>query len=333
MNDSDSTYQKTDSAVIHQTTDTAALHQSATVPYKRTPKIWIDPALPYPPEYIEGYLPPISTAITDSIAADTVAPHILTTEQMRLLTEKHRADSIAAAEAYTEAHSGHAEGIAGEAIQPSFGHLDPISILVSASLVVAGLSAGSIGRALRAYRPALFSIRRRQNAFDDTHTAPLRASLILALITAIFGGLALYCSTPYSLNPTFTGVLIAIGIAAAYYIFMLCAYTITGYAFANPQGRDMWIDGYVASMAYTGLALVIPVLLMLYMPQWRTPLLCVCSIMFISAKIIFIIKGFRIFYNKIRSLLYFILYLCTLEIIPVLAFYAVLCYLESIEAA
>ncbi|MDE6655263.1 MAG: DUF4271 domain-containing protein [Muribaculaceae bacterium] len=35
----------------------------------------------------------------------------------------------------------------------------------------------------------------------------------------------------------------------------------------------------------------------------------------------FIIKGFRIFYHKIWSLLYFILYLCTLEIVPLIILY------------
>jgi len=294
----------------------------------RTPYQLIDPRLHYPPEYIEGAMPRIATSMVDSIAADTVAPHILTVEQAGRLAEKQRADSIVAAREYAEAHSGHAEGLAPSALPPSFGQIDPLGVLVTASLVVAGLGAGGIRRALRSYRKALWSVRRRHNAFDDTHKAPLRASLILIMLTVVFGGLALYCATPRSAAPTFAGALCAIGVAAGYYLFQISAYAIVGYAFSTPQGRSMWLAGFTATQAYTGLALVVPVLLLLYMPQWRQPLLWVCAVLFLTGKIIFIGKGFRIFYHKIRSLLYFILYLCALEIIPVLALYKVTSYLE-----
>ncbi|MBP3590263.1 MAG: DUF4271 domain-containing protein, partial [Muribaculaceae bacterium] len=39
---------------------------------------------------------------------------------------------------------------------------------------------------------------------------------------------------------------------------------------------------------------------------------------YVSARLIFIIKGFKIFYNGFISLIYFILYLCTLEIVPLI---------------
>lgn len=299
----------------------------------RTPHQWIDPRLPYPPEYIEGAAPHIATSMVDSIAADTVAPHILTPEQAERLAEEQWADSVVAAREYAEAHSGHAEGLEPSALPASFGQIDPLGVLVMAALAAAGLGASGIRRALRSYRTALWSVRRRQNAFDDTHKAPLRASLILIMITVVFGGLALYCATPWSAAPTFAGALCAIGVAGGYYLFQLCAYATIGYAFATPSGRTMWLAGFTATQAYTGLTLVVPVLLMLFMPQWREPLLWVCGTLFLAGKIIFIGKGFRIFYHKIRSLLYFILYLCALEIIPVLALFAVLSYFESLLAA
>lgn len=306
---------------------------SADSLHVRTPQQWIDPRLPYPPEYVEGALPHISTSMVDSIAADTVAPHILTPEQVGRLAEKQWADSIVAAREYAEAHSGHAEGLSPQTLPSSFGQIDPLGVLVAAALAVAGLSAGGIRRALKSYRTALWSVRRRQNAFDDIHKAPLRASLILIMLTVVFGGLALYCATPWSTEPTFAGALCAIGVTAVYYLFQLCAYSTVGYAFSTPAGRSMWLAGFTATQAYTGLSLVVPVLLMLFMPQWRDPLLWVSGALFLAGKIVFIGKGFRIFYHKIRSLLYFILYLCALEIIPVLALYAVLSYIEALLAA
>lgn len=306
---------------------------SADSLHVRVPQQWIDPRLPYPPEYVEGAAPHISTAIVDSIGADTIAPHILTREQAERIAEQQWADSIVAAREYAEAHAGHAEGLAPEVLHPSFGHLDPIGVLVVVTLLLGCLGAGGIRRALRSYRTALWSVRRRQNAFDDTHGAPFLASLILAVVTIVFGGLALYCSQPESASPTFAGALCGIGVAAGYYIFQYCAYSTVGYAFSTPSGRSMWLAGFTATMAYTGLALVVPVLLLLFVPQWHYPLLWVCGGLFLAGKVIFIGKGFRIFYHQMGSLLYFILYLCALEIIPVLALYAVLSYSEALVAA
>ena len=299
----------------------------------REPKQWLDQRLPYPPEYVEGVSRPLSTTLVDSIGADTVAPHIMTQHQAEIYAEQQWADSIVAARAYAEEHSGHAEGLPAEAMPPAFGQIDPLGVIVAASLAAAGLCAGGIRRALRSYRTALWSVRRRQNAFDDTHKAPLRASVMLAMLMVVFGGLALYCALPCSMSPTFAGAMCAVAAVGLYYCFQYCAYTAVGYAFATPQGRSMWLAGFVATQAYTGLTLVVPVLLMLFLPDWRGPLLWVCCALFLAGKLIFIGKGLRIFFHKIGSLLYFILYLCALEIIPVLALYAGLSWVEAWIAA
>lgn len=44
------------------------------------------------------------------------------------------------------------------------------------------------------------------------------------------------------------------------------------------------------------------------------------GVMYLMVRVMFIYKGFRIFYINSFSLVYFILYLCTLEIAPVLMF-------------
>ncbi|MDE6061420.1 MAG: DUF4271 domain-containing protein, partial [Duncaniella sp.] len=42
----------------------------------------------------------------------------------------------------------------------------------------------------------------------------------------------------------------------------------------------------------------------------------IAIICYVLVRLIFIFKGFRLFYDNFGSLLYFILYLCTLEIVP-----------------
>ncbi|MCH5320108.1 MAG: DUF4271 domain-containing protein, partial [Paramuribaculum sp.] len=44
-------------------------------------------------------------------------------------------------------------------------------------------------------------------------------------------------------------------------------------------------------------------------------------VLYVLARIMFIVKGFRIFYTNSASIVYFILYLCSLEIVPVTIFF------------
>ena len=322
---------KADSTAIHQadTAATATPAVAAVPAYVRVRHRWLDPRLPYPPEYFADMPPVLSTSLVDSIAADTVVPHILTEEQAEVLRFKAMVDSIEEAQAYAEAHTGHAEGLRPEALAPSFGNMGTLGALLAGTMAVAALSSGGIRRALKAYRHELWSVRRRANVFDDARSAPSWAAVILALLFIVFGGIVLYCSTPESTAPTFLGAAAAIGVLGAYYVFQLCAYATVGYAFSTPSGRSMWLSGFAASQAFTGLALAVPALLLMYVPEWKIPLLYACAAIYCAGRLVFIGKGIRIFYNKIRSLLYFILYLCTLEIIPLFAVYAILAYIES----
>ena len=50
--------------------------------------------------------------------------------------------------------------------------------------------------------------------------------------------------------------------------------------------------------------------------------LIMAIILYFLARIIVIYKAFRIFFNNLQSLLYFILYLCSVEIVPVVLSFA-----------
>ena len=91
--------------------------------------------------------------------------------------------------------------------------------------------------------------------------------------------------------------------------------------FSLPDGRRQWLRGFNASQSLAGLALIIPALLTIFYPDAARPTLIVAGCIYFLARVIFIAKGFRIFFTRITSLVYFILYLCTLEIIPVILVY------------
>lgn len=214
-----------------------------------------------------------------------------------------------------------AHGLEPLELAQTYANSTALATLLTGVLVIAALNAGIVGRALKAYRAELWSVRHRPNVFDDQQTASLPGAVILALIFIIYGGIVLYNIHGVPSTPTFAGATASMGLLAAYYIFQRCAYWLVGYTFAGSDGLNRWLGGFSATQSFIGLALVIPAFLLVFSPQWCDFLIVLSLSIYFAGRIVFIIKGFRIFYQKIWSLLYFILYLCTLEILPILIIY------------
>ncbi|MCD8395440.1 MAG: DUF4271 domain-containing protein [Bacteroidales bacterium] len=180
----------------------------------------------------------------------------------------------------------------------------------------------SCARMFKAMSQDLWSVRRRENAFDDHTANETRVMLVMLLQLWLCEGLLLYFwgeSQGYIpmmgwVHPiAFTGAL-----ALGFYIFQLLAYKVVGYAFSDAIGASQWVRGYNSSQAFLGVGLVIPAVVIIFYPGAAEPMLWTGAGLYVLARITFIIKGFRIFYHNFSSLLYFILYLCALEIIPIL---------------
>ncbi len=173
----------------------------------------------------------------------------------------------------------------------------------------------------------LTDIRRRSNAFDDRTTGETWVISAMILQSCIYTGLMIYAllgiqGEQQTGKPVFASVAAMTGIAIGLYLFRLCGYWVTGYAFTDHMGRLQWIRGFNASQIMLGCLLTLPSLIAIFYPDAAPAMLIIASVSYIAAESVFICKGFRIFYHHFESLLYFILYLCALEIIPViLAFY------------
>lgn len=170
----------------------------------------------------------------------------------------------------------------------------------------------------------LFSIRKRQNAFE-IHTAS-ETFLMLAMIanTCIMSGLIFYLGIDYwypeiglSQN-VFKWVSILSVFYGLFFLVQLLLYRTIGFTFAyNRDDIRLWLDGFKSSQAILGLVLSPIVFISLLYPASTLFMLILAIISYFCARIIFIIKGFRIFFNNFGSYIYFILYLCTLEIVPI----------------
>jgi len=170
----------------------------------------------------------------------------------------------------------------------------------------------------------MFSTRRRENLFED-HTVN-ETSILAALIanTCIVEGFLIYQAV-LLLRPqlasslqasVFPHIAALAGMALGFYIIQWLVYKVLGYTFTDKTGSRLWLDGFKSTQSLLGLVLLpVLVLLMLY-PSHGKLLLSIAATLYLAARLIFIYKGFRIFYSNLSSILYFILYLCAVEIVP-----------------
>ncbi len=203
-------------------------------------------------------------------------------------------------------------------------HDTPSMVLLIAGLLAVALSYHTGYKYIENFFHYMFSTRRRENMFED-HTVN-ETSIQAALIanTCIAEGFLIYFAVQ-QLVPSMAHVLQAsvfphilgyCGIAAGFYIAQWLVYKVLGYTFSDKVGAKLWLDGFKASQSLLGLLLLpVLVLVMLY-PGHGKLLLAIGASLYLVARLIFIFKGFRIFYSNLTSILYFLLYLCAVEIVP-----------------
>lgn len=184
---------------------------------------------------------------------------------------------------------------------------------------------------IKTFTQDLFTVRRRANIFDDSHTmSETRVLLSLITVVCVCEGILLFSSL--SIHGPHIGAFAGVGgmtlLCAIYYAWQLMAYKTVGFLFTSTANTVQWLKGFNASQSLLGLGLIIPALLSLFDPGLAPLLLSLSILMYGTARIIFISKGFRIFYQNYTSLVYFILYLCTLEIIPPVILYRLASYIS-----
>lgn len=173
----------------------------------------------------------------------------------------------------------------------------------------------------------LLGMRQRANVFDDHTSNETQMMVMMAVQWSVYTGLLGYCalSAVYTLAPgaAFLHTAMLIGLTGAYYVFQLCAYYTLGFTFASRAGRRHFVQGFTASQSLLGFFLIIPALVAIFYPSANELMLEIAAVCYLVARGVFIVKGFRIFYTNFFSLFYFILYLCALEIIPLIILYRI----------
>ena len=204
-----------------------------------------------------------------------------------------------------------------------------------AVFVVAALRYRKNSRYLSVMMQEVTEVRERHNAFDDT----VRETTFVWLLNILWCGVAgillfglLFPEPPLSLFPAqaVRQMGVCIGMAAAYTLFLTLAYAFVGNLFSDSPKAALWVKGYLASQGLLSISLFPVALLGLCLPGVMHSMVIIGIILFILAKILFIYKGFCIFFTHFASWVLFLYYLCSLEIVPLVLTYVSARYLCSL---
>lgn len=201
------------------------------------------------------------------------------------------------------------------------GYDSGIMSLVVVTFLLLSLNFSHYSTFLKNFAEDLWNVRRRVS--EGVHTvSETRVLLSLVLLACVTEGILLFSAIAPQTG-LFNCLIGCVCIAAGYYAWQILAYNVTGFAFADQQAREQWLKGFNASQSLLGLALVIPALFSLFYPSIAPIMISLGILLYATARIVFICKGFRLFYDNIFSIVYFILYFCTLEIAPLLLIYKI----------
>lgn len=180
----------------------------------------------------------------------------------------------------------------------------------------------------------LFDVKERSSIFvsSTVNETQLRISLLLMLF--FMEGIVLYgfAGDVFSGNGTlsvFLSVAALSAIAFLFYFIQILIFHFLGYIFSCRTATGLLIENFISVNALLGVVLFPVMLLYVYVADASFIVLICAVICYILARIIFIYKVVKIFLSDIGGILYFILYLCTLEIAPLFLMYRGTLFLYS----
>ncbi len=259
----------------------------------------------------------------DSTAVDTVKPMPKHVTWLGLQCVESQAPSSAAErEACPTLSTTYHTGMLPQPRARQVASDSGILVMLTALFLLVAFNFKHVGRLFKSLTVEMVSVRRRANAFDDSTANESRTLFVLLFQLWMCQGVLAYAwgrdSGFITSSTFFTPIVALIGIMAIFYVAQWVVYRVVGYTFTDSIAAVQWVKGYSSTQALLGFTLLVPALVTIFYPRASVSMIWTGVALYICSKIVFIIKGFRIFYTNLPSLLYFILYLCTLEIIPLI---------------
>ena len=190
------------------------------------------------------------------------------------------------------------------------------------------------GRFLLSMFSGLYRNKERHSMFYEPVTNETLIKIFLSLQTILLLSIILY---RYAVHEHFLQeislikMLLFLGkcslVLIAFFLYKFIAYSITGVIFFRKEIVSQWNDDFFSLISLNGILLFFPTLILFYVENIYT--FCIYFLIFYLLFNLFFIfyKVYVLFFQGKQRLLYFILYLCTQEIIPLYLVYRGLVYL------
>jgi hypothetical protein len=180
----------------------------------------------------------------------------------------------------------------------------------------------------------LFRNKDRQSIFFETVNNEFLNKFLLGFQTTILASIILYCQAVHeqvfsSESPFRMFLFMGISslILLVFILYKFLTYTFIGNVFFKKDVIHQWNDNFFSLICLSGNVLFFPALILFYVEQAYFFCMYFIFIYLFFITIVIFYKIYVLFFQGKRLLLYFILYLCTQEIIPLFLIYRGLTYL------
>ena len=180
----------------------------------------------------------------------------------------------------------------------------------------------------------LYRNKDRQSMFYETVTNETFNKIFLCIQTVILISIIIYCyavNNNYLLINSLPEMYLFIGkVSLLLFVFLLykfLTYSTIGVIFFKKEMVFQWNDDFFSLISLNGIFLFIPTLFFFYVESAYS-FWVYFFVFYLILNLIFIFyKVYTLFFNNKQHLLYFILYLCAQEIIPIYLVYSGIVYL------
>jgi hypothetical protein len=174
----------------------------------------------------------------------------------------------------------------------------------------------SVGRSFYDYCIRFFNFKERIRLNSGKRNFEFEAKAALFIQSLLLKGILFYNLMRVISNDAFLknhfniGVVLFVGIFAAYYLIKLFIVYVLGSMFSSKRDLNAFLSDYFSLLSVEGLLLLFPTIAMIV----------------IVVAILLIMSGVKIFFKNYRGFFYILLYLCALEVYPAIVLYQVLSY-------
>ena len=168
----------------------------------------------------------------------------------------------------------------------------------------------------------IFQMKERGSYMPRTNVGIVRIRLLMMINTFVLDSFAIYLAYHYFTESVLTGVnlliwLLIFGTASfMFFILRFLIYKLLGYIFNDSVKVSLLLNSLISLTSIRGILILLPVLIAIYYTYSLIFFIKIFIFIYFVIRLIFIYNGVKIFFNGFYSLIYLILYFCTLEIAP-----------------